>query len=27
VKHLSFWLDLHIIIKSIGVVLSGSGAR
>jgi lipopolysaccharide/colanic/teichoic acid biosynthesis glycosyltransferase len=27
VKHLSFWLDLHILIKSIGVVLSGSGAR
>ena len=27
VKHLSAWLDLHVLIKSVGVVLSGSGAR
>ena len=27
VKHLSFWLDLSIIIRTIGTVLSGNGAR
>jgi len=27
VKHLSFWLDLNIAVRSIGIVLTGRGAR